>query len=244
MGLTLNQIISRLRTLALSHRQINNFYYGDAVDYLLVTDVNYPSCVVEHSNSVISKTNKQIQYGFKIYFLDLINLSDATNDNRSDVLSDMVSVAMDFTAMLNYTEYQDDWTINSDYPLQFYTESGNDMVGGVSIDVVIGSDYNVDRCQVPSSDVTFETDDTMKIVQLYKYKASGGETSITNTALLGKTILLVTREFMTLKPVLTTPLSDEVKFTGIAGNISADGIFYFGAPLQQNELIQILWRNT
>lgn len=242
--MTLNQIIKRLQTLALSHKQINNFYYGDAVNYLFDNEVNYPACIVEHSGSVISKTNKQIQYGFKIYFVDLINLGQATNTNRNDVLSDMVSVAMDFTAMLNYTGYQDDWTINSDYNLQFYTESQDDMVGGVSIDVVIGSDYDVNRCQVPSSTVTFETGSDMKILQLYKYLATGGETATGNTGLTGKTIMLVTREFMTLKPSLSAPLSDEVRFTTSLGNISDNGIFTFGNQLQTNELIQILWRNT
>jgi hypothetical protein len=244
MTLTLNQIIARLRTLALSHKQVNNFYYGDPSNYLFDNDVNYPAVIVEHSNSVISKTDKQIKYGFRIYFVDMINLAQATNANRDDVLSDQVNTAMDYTAMLNYTGYQDDWTISDDYNMIFYTESQNDMVGGVSIDVVIGADYDVNRCQVPADGVTFETADDMKIVQLLKYKATGGETTTGDTGLTGKKILLTCREFMTLKPTITAPLSDEVKFTAALGDIADDGIFTFGNELQPNELIQILWRNS
>jgi len=77
--------------------------------------------------------------------------STNTEGNETEVLSDMFSVAADFMAMLNFTDYQADWWIEPVTPVTEIEEGLNDLVAGCYIDVVINTEYAADRCQVPAT---------------------------------------------------------------------------------------------
>jgi hypothetical protein len=159
MALTLNQIIARLRTLALSHDQINSFYQGDPWEFDSNGDVTFPALFLEPVAGVIDRTERLTKYGFKCYFLDLVKVANDTEGNEQEVLSDMASVAEDFIAMLNYSGYQDDWLIEQRSSLSPVTEALNDMAAGQVLEIVIEVEFLSDRCQVPASEIVFEDDD-------------------------------------------------------------------------------------
>jgi hypothetical protein len=87
MELTLNQIIKRLETLALSHRQINHFFIGGVDEFLDNTDVQYPAIFCEIQPGTISRSNRQTTYNFQFYFLDLLNISSESLRNEWEVKS-------------------------------------------------------------------------------------------------------------------------------------------------------------
>jgi hypothetical protein len=88
--------------------------------------------------------------------LDLVDIDILANGNQLDVMSDLTQIAGDFMAMLNFYDYQDDFTIVPSYNLEFYREKFEDMTIAVKTTVTIGIDYLSDRCAVPASGVQFE----------------------------------------------------------------------------------------
>lgn len=155
MAFSLNQIVSRIRTLALSHEQINDFRDGDLHEFDVNGDLNYPACLVEQLSGSINRSTKEQTYNFRIYFLDRVGVSEKTEGNEREVISDMSSVAADFVAMIFFPGYQDDWIIGDSIPETPVTEGLGDMVSGVFIEVSIGNEFTVDRCQAPTT-IDFE----------------------------------------------------------------------------------------
>lgn len=215
MGLTLNQITARLKTLALSHLQINSFYFGDIPEFDANGEIAYAACFATLLPGSIDRNEHSQRYTFRIYFVDLVPEVTKSEKNETEVLSDMYSVAADFMAMLNYTDYQDDWWIEPVTPQTPIEEGMNDLVAGCYIDVQINTDYLVDRCQVPA-DVTFETDFDMARTRILTYTGTGSEgDSFTVTDLAGKIVLAVFRAGNYRRGITTLPTtSDSIRVVG------------------------------
>lgn len=153
MALTLNQIVNRIKSLALSHQQINDFRDGDLHEFDVNGDLNYPACLIEQLTGNINRAIREQVYNFRIYFLDKVGVSENTEGNEREVISDMSSVAADFVAMVNYPGYQDDWIIGDSVLETPVSEGLGDMVAGVFIEVSISVEFPVDRCKAPSDTV-------------------------------------------------------------------------------------------
>lgn len=243
--MTLNQVIQKLESLALSHKQINHFFFGDLVEWLANGDLKYPCCFVEVNNSTISKSDHQTKYNLSIWFLDLVNVDTATRSNEVDVMSDLTAIAEDYTAMLNFVDYQDYFTINTDYALQYFREKFEDMTIAVKIDITVGVDYTANRCQVPATGVSFAPAPADSpsiqllngIVYNYIYEAGGNEgKTITIGSLIGKTILLLYKGDKLLEPIPNTPDVDQYSFN------KATGLFTFGVNFEQGQILQFIYR--
>lgn len=210
MSLTLNQVIDRIRTLALSHRQINSFYFGDVPEFEANGEIEYPACFLEQQPGSIDRVEKLQKFNFRLYLVDLVPESTASEENETEVLSDMHSVAADVVAMLMYSGYQDDWLITDTSPVTPVTESLNDLVAGVYVDIEIGVDFLADRCQVPAEDVTFEEDFDMARTRILTYTGTGSEgASFTVTDLAGKTVLAAYRAGFYKRVITTVPTDTE-----------------------------------
>lgn len=151
MAFTLNQILSRLKSLALSHQQINDFRDGDLHEFDVNGDLNYAICLVEQLSGSINRATREQVYNFRIYFLDRVGVSEDTEGNEREVISDMSSIAADFVAMLNYPGYQYDWVIGDSVTETPVTEGLGDMVAGVYIEISIAVEFLVDRCKAPTT---------------------------------------------------------------------------------------------
>lgn len=225
--LTLNMVRDRLRLLALSHKQIRWFYFGDPWEFLQQEKkIDYAACFCEMQPGNIDRTNRQQNFIFKIYFLDLVKVVQDTEGNETEVLSDMASVAADFAAMLMSTTYQDDWDISDISTLTPVTEMLGDMAAGQVLEVTIGVDFAADRCQVPADDVTFETDFDMARTRIFKYTGTGSEGASftptdddTGVTLANRLVLAAYRAGSYKRSIIATPTdSDHIK---VAGTVSA-----------------------
>jgi len=230
MALTLNQIAARLRSLALSHKQVNSQYFGDPHEFDANGEIVYPACFVEQQPGTIDRTEHLQRFNFRVYFLNLVTVSTDTEGNETEVLSDMSSVAADFLSMVMSTVYQDDWVISPVNNVTSVTEVLGDMAAGVFVDVSIGVDFLADSCQVPAEDVTFETDFDMARTKILTYTGTGSEgSSFTVTGLAGKTVLAAYRAGSYKRGIVTLPTdSDKIKITGTdlgsyKGILSSDG---------------------
>lgn len=148
--MTLNQVIERLKTLALGHKQINSFREGDLVDILNERDIDYPMCLVQILPGSISRTSKQTNFNFAIYLLDLVNVSNDAKSNELEVQSDLTSIAEDMIALINYPGYLDTWTPSNEAQLEYFNEKFEDLVTAARITLTISTRYDANRCQVPT----------------------------------------------------------------------------------------------
>jgi hypothetical protein len=243
--MTLNQVVQKLEQLALSHKQINHFFFGEVVDWLANGDIRYPACCVEVNPSTISKDDHQTIYSFEIWFLDLVNVDMEANENELEVMSDLTSIAEDYIAMLNFTQYQDIWTIGTTYQLEYFREKFEDLTIAVRFTCSIGVDNTTDRCQVPATGVTFESGTEYppqiqiqeNTVYTYTYIADGSEGDTLSAAdVVNKDVLLVFVGDKRLNMVASNPEVNEYTYDDDLG------VFTFGVDLQDGQVIQILYR--
>jgi hypothetical protein len=230
MPLTLNQILKRIETLALSHDQINSFYFGGKEEFDVNGDIDYPACFCEEMPGSIDRAAHLQIFNFRIYLLDRVLVSENTEGNETEVLSDMASVAADIMAMLMSYEYQDEWVISDVANRTSVTEELGDMVAGSIIEVGVGVEFIADRCSVPASDVTFENDFDMARTRILPYTGTGSEgDGFTVPLLAGKIVLAAYRATDYKRVVTITPDStDKIKVTGTdlgdrKGVLSSDG---------------------
>jgi hypothetical protein len=225
------------------------------VDFIKDADKDYASIYALFSPSFnINRSEHQTKIPVTFYFMDLVNVSEDTKNNETEVYSDMLSVAQDFKAMLESSTYQDDWTITEDSSAQFLFEEFDDIVAGVSLEITIGVEYASDRCQVPASDITFETDSNdMRTYEAYR-KCIGDEGYALDLAsdftdmdgntldITGKRIILLLRSNTVHKKITsgTPTIQPESQFKHTATQVE----FNPDATLSENEAILLLYRNN
>jgi hypothetical protein len=224
--------------LAQSHQQINTVdRLGNIQDFLTGPDKTYPVCVITNNGSfTVDNVNKITAFPFRIYFLDLQDISTDARANVQDVWSDMVSVAQDYIAMLLNPIYQYDWTISDTVIGELSDEISEDYTGGVFVDVAVGIDFIADSCQVPQDEITFPNTDIDMNVYDKIYIADGTEgTTLSIPEIVGKKVLFVTREYSPIYRVDATP--DTTSYVWDNATIE------LGLETQPNERFLILYRN-
>lgn len=238
--MTLNQTLKRLKTLAESHKQINTFFIGSFDEFMDSPDVTYPACFCELDKDANVGIDSMLNVlKFNIYFFDLMDTAKNSQANEYEVKSDMLEVAKDFYSMLKYTGYQNDWVIGDNCPITIRDYQLNDLCAGVSLSVEIGLLFDANRCQVPATDVTFETDNDMKLITVYKHIVVAESQSVT-LPLINKDIMLLFLGSIPLVQTNGTPSVNQFKYT------AASGLFEFGTILQPDpvnpQIIQIVNR--
>lgn len=231
-----NQILQRIIAIATAHRQIRNCYKGLVTDFLTDRKTLYPSAFLQdNGNGNISVGGKDTAFPFRIFILDLVNLSEDTKVNEQDVMSDCMLIAIDLIAQISSFNYTD-WRISAENPTQFVVEDENDFIAGVMVDFTIKVIFNKDKCQIPSSGMPVYIDQQTKYVNDMNYIATGAEGKILNIpAIVGKKILLITRESLVQYEVSNNPASTEFIWDG--------NKITLGLETNQGERYLILYRN-
>lgn len=241
--MTLKQVIKRIETICTSHRQVRNFYSGLVSDFVTDHTTLYPSVFCEDgAGTVTLRPSGMLVLNYKLYFLDLVNVSADSKTNEVEVQSDQLSVALDILTQINYGEYGD-WKVSSENTLELKVEESTDMLAGVAVDITISTPFKQDVCAVPSDlefDAISDTTGGMianKNVYDLKYTGNGTEGNILTIAeLQGKKILLITRGSGTVVfKVSNLPESNEYTWN--------DTDIEFGAEISSLEPILILYRN-
>jgi hypothetical protein len=227
--MTLNQTIKRIEAIALAHKQINHFYYGNLAEWLAqpTGKVKYPACFAEHNSSNISTAGKFLTHNFRLYFLDLVNVVNEAEANDQEVLSDMMSVAGDINALFQDYAYNDTWYIAGVGPITLYSEKLTDYVAGVSVDLPVQTFYLTDACAVPASALP---SDSVVIVQTgndwqwVHYTLPADSNVVTIASVAGKTVQGIFRDDMPQQLVASAPGVDK-QYTFVA----ATGTFTWNA---------------
>lgn len=187
--------------------------FGDPWEFDTNANIVYAGCFIEQIPGSLNSDDHLQKFSFRIYFLDRVGVSEDTEGNETEVLSDMSQVAADFYSMLKY--YEDDWDVESLSQVESVTEALGDMVAGVKMEVSLGVPFLVDRCQVPADDVEFETDFDMARTRLLTYTATEGDNSFTVPDLANKIVMAAYRAGSYKRIITTVPTdTDNIKVSG------------------------------
>jgi hypothetical protein len=148
--MTLNQIVKRIETLALGHKQVRTFKKGFVTDFFADKSVQYPAVCLQFVSGNISLGSHQSSLSYRMFLADLSHVSEDTSTNEQDVQSDMLSVAMDLLAQMNHGNY-DDWKISADNNLTLFAENENDLQAGCIIDFTVSFMFSQNVCQIPTT---------------------------------------------------------------------------------------------
>ncbi len=240
--MTLNNIIYRIQAFTESHRQIKHFFFGDSIDWLHLGEISYPACFVELLPGTISIQDKITTYNFRAWFCDIEDTASNSQENQTDLQSDLTSIAEDFISMLWYeAKTNSDFEFpQQSFSVNYYSEKLEEMTVAVVVNFSVASKYNANRCQVPATGVSF-TSTTAMIISNYIYEVEEAGTTLTLTALRNKSILIMQMGDKTLVPITAQQVIDGYILTPNDYTFDATtGDFVFGAELQPTQILQIL----
>jgi len=206
-------------------------------DFLTDKTIPYAAIFLEDGGASINPGTHMASFSFRLRFVDLVHVSEDAKSNELDVLSDMFSVAMDIISQMGYPAYND-WKVSLSNNLQRLVEEDGDMYAGWVADMQVQIIYDQNVCEVPTTIPGYEpiTPEDMKLVYDLKYVADGSEGSaIAPPEIVGKKILLITREYSQLYKVSNLPQSTEFTWDDIEIGL--------GLPTIPGERFLILYRN-
>lgn len=234
--MTLNQVYRRIKDISTSHRQVRSYRKGLVTDFFTDKTAKYPAICMQDSGGIFSTTGHSTTLNFRMYIVDMVNVSQDTKSNEDDVLSDMVSIGMDVIAQLNYPGYND-WKISTDNSFDIVVEQDGDMYAGITFEFSVSFIFAQNVCQVPSDLINYiPTEEDMKYVYDEKYIATGAEgKTLSIPALVGKKVLFITRGNSIIYKTSSSPDSNEYVWN--------DTVIQLGTVTTSNEPFLILYRN-
>ncbi len=220
MGLTLNQVQARIKQIVLAHKMVRSYEQkGVIAEFDNSHTPKYIRVELLTQPGIISLSGHSVQFGFKMFIEDLVNVSSDTANNEWDVVSDCTGVGLDILAQMNNSFY-DDWNVSASNNIQYYFDEKKDRVAGITIDFTVSTIYEQNICAVPTELVLIDTnDEEMKPVYDLEYIGLGTEgvtldTSVASSplhVLNGQKILQIIREGAPLHKVSNNP--DPAEFT-------------------------------
>ena len=145
--MTLNQIEERLRAIAERHKQIQVVDFGEMSEFLANPASKYPVCFFQDSTGTIDLSARVLNVNYKIFLLDLVNVSSDAKTNEREVMSDMLEVAKDIVTLIDDPAFPE-WKSDA-APFSFIKDEGADVVAGVAADISIGVLTVKDKCAIP-----------------------------------------------------------------------------------------------
>lgn len=141
--MTIKEVKKLLNNLAIDHKQINDFGWGDVWEIGESKSITYPLmyCTIQNSNV----SGKTFNLSLSIIFADLV-FEDEKNED--DVISDQMLICQDIIAQLRSDTF--DFTLGQSVNVNFFTERLSDLVAGVQATISLALPYVADRCAVPS----------------------------------------------------------------------------------------------
>jgi hypothetical protein len=142
--LTLNQIVSNLRSIATEHRQLHGFQFGELPD-LYTSGVSNPAELWVQIDSV-NRTRSTSKFNFTFWIVDTVRRGQ---ENQTEIQSDTAQIGEDIIAQLRHPDYA--WSVinvndDDDIQMQFFNELTPERYFGVTFKVSIQLTKPDDRC--------------------------------------------------------------------------------------------------
>lgn len=142
--MTLNQLVSLFRVLSTSQGQLNDFECTAASESQLGPDTKFPRLLVELQPGNIN--NKDLVLNFAFIFSDRVQKDLG---NEIEVLSDMLSIATDYRALLMDPQYGEDFAVEGSITITPFRDATDEETAGWMFEAGIRLTDLKDRCQIP-----------------------------------------------------------------------------------------------
>lgn len=150
--MTFNKVIDELFKFGKYHKQINNYGFGNLIDYSRRNEeddeVKYPLMFITPQNITYNRTTTE--YTISIIFGDILQ---EDYDNGKNVISNMSLIAKDLVSYItnppsnpNSVNLIDVFDITLPISAIPFQERFNDYIGGVSLDIVIRVVDSINTC--------------------------------------------------------------------------------------------------
>lgn len=140
---TLNEIFNLIETQANAHLQVKQYGQGDVweiqpkeLDYLVLW-------AIEEGASVSERT---LTYNIRLLAMDRVLPGE---ENEEEVLSDTLSILLDFVAYFRQL-HSEGVSIQTSVSFEPFTERFDDKVTGHSCVLSLTQPYNYNKCQIPT----------------------------------------------------------------------------------------------
>lgn len=143
--LTLNNLISKIQTFQLAHKQLKSFYFNEIAEKENAEDNNlYPMLFASLQPIKISGVSKKTVIRF--YIDDKVKKGQR---NYQEVLSDCELICLDLLSYFKQTNFTDYLNIETEVTLNDYTEAFDTETTGFYFDVEFEIIFEWDLCNVP-----------------------------------------------------------------------------------------------
>ena len=142
MKVTLNQLIAKLQSIATSHAQINDFFFGDIADLGTEKPMQYPVLFADIAPSNFNY--KVISLNFQLMVMDIVK-KDLSNEN--DVMSDCLQILED--VIIELRNPSEVFMIQDSITLTPFMDSQGDEVAGWTANLTINVPSTYNSCAIP-----------------------------------------------------------------------------------------------
>lgn len=235
---TLRSVSRRISLIVSDHSQMRSFFQNvEADEWLNDKDTLFPAALLLDNGGIISPGGHATTLSFRLFLVDVVNVSEGTKLNELDVQSDMLGVAQDIIAQVNRSGCND-WFPNGDCVFQELADGDNVLYAGIVVDFSVRIVFTQNICAIPTSFtecIPTNTGNDMNVYDL-EYIGLGTEgTALVISGLAGKNILLITREAGALYKKASAPDTAEYTWDGTT--------IVFGLPVPLSARFLILYRN-
>lgn len=144
MEITQEKIVQDIEKIALSHKMVNSFGWGDPWE-INKTDSNYKYPLVFLVDGESSLEGGQVKLAFSLLVLDVVT-HDETNELK--VVSDSLQTGLDIIGKL--WGYDDRYIIDdTDITMRSFSESFKDNDAGYKFDIFLKVDERLNSCDAP-----------------------------------------------------------------------------------------------
>jgi hypothetical protein len=154
--LSINQIVSIFQDLAIRHKMINDFGFGQTYDIGASRQMLFPYLWVEPGDSRIIKSGngyKERLQTFSLYLMDKINMGDS---NYQEIISDthyiLETIISEISQHLYYVEFN--LSLDGDITLVPVIEATDDNVNGYVATITIKIPIRYTYCNSPIEPIT------------------------------------------------------------------------------------------
>jgi len=151
MEKTINQIKEELNEIAVQHRQINHFYFGNFIDAISGDAVDY---------TLMNATLQQGSFGENYVEIPLsITVCDKYNEGNNrqidEVHSDCLRILRDIYVIFKQQRFQEYLDITAEPQPTPFINKGHDITAGWSMDLILKIYDDENWCAIPMDDYDF-----------------------------------------------------------------------------------------
>jgi len=139
---TLNQIFQLIQTEATAHQQVKQYGQGDVWE-IQPKELDY--VVLWAIEEGVSVTDRTLTYSIRLLCMDRVLPAE---ENESEVLSDTLSILLDFVAYFRQL-HTENVSIQENVNFEPFTERFDDKVSGHVCTINLTQPYSYDSCSIP-----------------------------------------------------------------------------------------------